>query len=90
MLQSSLEWNSLRDELFLDAWNVVEHSKYMEVHKLLTNLDAHISDISKLEVSARQTKNRRKLNLMLEKFNEELEFVKGIICLCALQQFSNK
>ncbi len=77
-LKTTTDWQLIYKSL-LDNSKSLSPNDQLDAFTMLLNLDNMINELSKLEVSARQSKKYRNYTAALEKINEEIDHVENLI-----------
>ena len=80
MIKNSLEWSSIETSLIHKA-NKLVYGR--DVKRMIENIKAEISELSKAEVEARRGKKHRHAEL-LAKVNQDIELVEEYLLVAAL------
>ena len=80
-IQSSLDWPKVRSELRAALAKI---SYNHDLYKMLSNVDNMISELSKVEVTARQRKNDVAVTTQLEQINNTIQLIEKMLLYFAL------
>jgi hypothetical protein len=80
-IQSSLDWPKVRGELRAALAKI---SYNHDLYKMLSNVDNMITELSKVEVTARQRKNDVAVTTQLEQINNTIQLIKKMLLYFAL------
>jgi len=80
-IQSSLDWPKVRSEL---RASLAKISYNHDLYKMLSNIDNMITELSKVEVTARQRKNDVAVTTQLEQINNTIQLIEKMLLYFAL------
>ena len=82
MIKNSLEWQAHRRDL-AEKVRSVPYSP--DLRRMLKNIDDLVTELSKIEVEARRTKSKTKVNIHLNKISEAINTLEQWTLLAALE-----
>ena len=82
MITNSLEWGPVRQDL----WSKISALPYSpDLRRMLKNADELVTELSKLEVDARRTRNTTRVDAQMSKISECIKTLEQWILLAAFE-----
>lgn len=80
-IQNALEWPEVRSELRVALAKIAYNH---DLYKLLSNVDKMVTELSKIEVQARQRKNDVLVATQLTHINDSIQYIQKMLLYFAL------